>query len=99
MCGRRERGERGEIGLDYSPGNKYGLSTSGVELISGVAAACGLVDVSGSALFLWCVCVCVCVCVRVRERERKRKRKRSVQILSFPQHGAVMLQGPFSELD
>ena len=32
----------------------------------------------------------VCVCVCDRERERERERERSVQILSFPQRGALM---------
>ena len=73
MCSRRER-QRERLD-DYISGNKYGLSTAGMEMLSGVAVARGLEDAIGSAIHSTpvfkcvcvrvCVCVCVFVCVRV----------------------------------
>lgn len=37
------------MGDDYIPGNKCGLPTAGMKMLSGVAVAYGLEDVSGSA--------------------------------------------------
>lgn len=48
MCSQRER--QRERGDDYIPGNKCGLSTAGMNTLSGVAVAYGLEDVSGSAI-------------------------------------------------
>lgn len=39
------------MGDDYIPGNKYGLSAAGMEMLSGVAVARGFEDVSGSATY------------------------------------------------
>lgn len=43
MCHQREK--QREIGDDYIPGNKCGLSTAGMEMLSGVAVTYGLGDV------------------------------------------------------
>lgn len=61
------------MGDDYIPGNKCGLSTAGMKMLSGVAVAYGLENVSGSAsplnnvftcasvcTFTQSICVCVC---------------------------------------
>lgn len=37
------------MGDDYIPGNKCGLSTAGMKMLSGMTVACVLDDVSGSA--------------------------------------------------
>lgn len=57
MCSQREK--QREMGDDYIPipGNKCGLSTAGMKMLSGVAVAYGLEDVSGSATPLNCICV------------------------------------------
>ena len=47
MCSQRER--QREMGDDYILGNKCGLSTAGMKMLSGVAVAYGLEDVSGTA--------------------------------------------------
>lgn len=47
MCSQREK--QREMGDDHIPGNKCGLLTAGMKMLSGVAVACGLEDVSGSA--------------------------------------------------
>lgn len=44
MCSQRER--QGEMGDDYIPGNKCGLSTAGMKMLSGIAVDRGLEDVS-----------------------------------------------------
>lgn len=66
------------MGDDYIPGNKCGLSTAGMKMLSGVAVAYGLEDVSGSAtplqnfvhlcahscsLISLCVWTYACVCI------------------------------------
>lgn len=61
MCSQRERQK--EMGDDYIPGNKCGLSTAGMKILSGVAVAYGLEDVSGSATPQWSVYTCACVCI------------------------------------
>lgn len=38
------------MGDDYIPGNKCGLSTAGMKMVSAVAMAYGLEDVMGRAL-------------------------------------------------
>ena len=72
MCSRRER-QRERVD-DYISGNKYGLSTAGMEIVSGVAVARGLEDAIGSAIYstpvFKCVCVCVSVCVNAFVRTR-----------------------------
>lgn len=55
MCSQRER--QRETGDDYIPGNKCGLSTAGMKMLSGVAVAYGLEDVSGSATPLNNMCM------------------------------------------
>lgn len=64
MCSQRERQK--EMGDDYIPGNKCGLSTAGIKMLSGVAVAYGLEDVSGLATPLNCICAHIqyylCVC-------------------------------------
>lgn len=60
MCSQRERQK--EMGDDYIPGNKCGLSTAGMKMLSRVAVAYGLEDVSGSATPLQSVYTCACVC-------------------------------------
>lgn len=50
MCSQRERPR--EIGDDCIPGNKCGLSTAGMKMLSGVVLAYGLEHVSGLATSL-----------------------------------------------
>lgn len=73
MCSQRER--QREVGDDCIPGNKCGLSTAGMKMLSGVAVAYGLENVTGSASSLnnvFYVCINVhsyslsCVCGRER---------------------------------
>lgn len=66
------------MGDDYISGNKYGLSTAGIEMLSEVAEACGLVGQPYTQLHCT-VCMCVhvhtnayifmsvCICMRVQE--------------------------------
>lgn len=55
MCSQRER--QRETGDDYIPGNKCRLPTAGMKILSGVAVAYGLEDVSGSATPLNNMCM------------------------------------------
>lgn len=58
------------MGNDYVPGNKCGLSTAGMKMLSGMTVACELEDASGTAttpnnVFMcahYTPFVCVCVC-------------------------------------
>lgn len=60
MCSQRERHR--ETGDDYIPGNKCGLSTAGMKMLSGVAVPYGLEDVSGSTTPLNNMYMCASAC-------------------------------------
>lgn len=49
------------MGNDYIPGNKCGLSTAGMKMLSGMTVTCGLEDISGSATTLNNVFMCASV--------------------------------------